>query len=96
MQRTSGYAPRLPLTFAVGHEIFTFNVSGESRTVDEWKSDVENVVGILQKKYPNLQDLYLQPVIGGVDERSNVRAVKNHPQIVEAIIAVVDNSRLVY
>lgn len=69
-----------------------FNVSGESRTIDEWKSDIENVVEILLKKYPNLQELYLQPVIGGVDDKSNIRAVENHPQIVTAINAVVNNS----
>ena len=69
-----------------------FNVSGETRTVAEWESDIEEVVEILLKKYPNLQELYLQPVIGGVDATSNVRAVKNHPYIVEAINAVVARS----
>ncbi len=69
-----------------------FNVSGESRTVDEWKSDIRQVVEILLTKYPNLQELYLQPVIGGIDHNSNVRAVKNQPTITEAINGVVNDS----
>ena len=69
-----------------------FNVSGESRAVATWKSDIESVVEILLKKYPNLQELYLQPVIGGVDDTPGVRAIRNHPTIVEAINAVVSDS----
>jgi hypothetical protein len=69
-----------------------FNVSGESRTVDEWKSDIEAVVRRLLEKYPSLHELYLQPVVGGVDDKSTVRAVKNHPQIVEAVKLVVSSS----
>ncbi len=69
-----------------------FNVSGEARTVAEWEADIEDVVEILLRKYPNLQELYLQPVIGGMDATSNIRAVKNHPRILEAIEAVVARS----
>ena len=71
-----------------------FNVSGEPRKVNEWKSDIETVVEILLSKYLSLQELYLQPIIGGVDENSNVRAVKNQPKIVEAIQNVVSDSPL--
>ena len=69
-----------------------FNVSGETRTVAEWEANIEDVVEILLRKYPNLQDLYLQPVIGGVNATSNIRAVKNQPQITKAIEAVVARS----
>ncbi|MFA4916442.1 MAG: hypothetical protein WC560_07210 [Syntrophales bacterium] len=69
-----------------------FNIAGGKRPVDEWKSDIEDVLEVLLKKYPNLQELYLQAVIGGFDDNSNIRAVINHPRIVEAINAVVNNS----
>jgi hypothetical protein len=69
-----------------------FNISGETRPVDEWTADIEAVLKTLRQKYPNLEELYLQPVIGGVDDRSGVRAVKNHPAITEAVSAVVGRS----
>jgi hypothetical protein len=69
-----------------------FNVSGEARTVAEWKADIEDVVKILIEKYTHLQELALQPVIGGVDYMSHVRAVQNQPQIVVAIHATVNSS----
>ena len=71
-----------------------FNISGESRTVDRWKSDIDHVVEILRIKYPRLQELFLQPVIGGTDDRVNVRAVKNQPIIIAAINAVINYSSL--
>jgi hypothetical protein len=69
-----------------------FNVSGESRIVYEWTADIESAIDILLKKYPHLQELYLQPVIGGVDHTSNVCAVKNQPDIIAAINTVVKNA----
>ena len=69
-----------------------FNVSGESRAVAAWKLDIESVVEILLKKYPQLHELHLQPVIGGINPTPAVRAVRNHPYIVEAINAVINDS----
>jgi hypothetical protein len=52
------------------------------------------VVEILHNKYDHVQELYLQPVIGGIDETLNVRAVKNQPHILEAINLVINQSPL--
>lgn len=69
-----------------------FNISGESRTGEDWQGDIENVIEILLGKYPNLAELYLQPVIGGIDPAANVRCVKNHPHILAAIKTIVNRS----
>jgi len=69
-----------------------FNVSGESRTIDEWMADIKTVIAFLLNKYPNLKEFYLQPVIGGLDNTSPVRSVKNQPTILEAIETVVKKS----
>lgn len=69
-----------------------FNVSGEARTADEWEADIEYVVEILLKKYAHIQELDLQPVIGGIDNSSNMQAVKNQPHILEAIDTVIRKS----
>jgi hypothetical protein len=74
-----------------------FNISGETRTLEEWVQDIEKVVVILLTKYTNLKELFLQPVIGGINEKSNIRAVRNQPYIVDAIKIVIgkkDNTLL--
>ncbi|HJW31531.1 MAG TPA: hypothetical protein VJ508_20015, partial [Saprospiraceae bacterium] len=69
-----------------------FNISGESRAGEDWRGDIENVIEILLGKYPNLEELSLQPVIGGIGPAANVRCVKNHPHILAAIKTIVSHS----
>ena len=69
-----------------------FNISGESRAVAAWTADIKLVVEILLAKYPQVQELHLQPVIGGSDDTPGVRAVRNHPYIAEAINAVINDA----
>jgi hypothetical protein len=69
-----------------------FQVSGEPRSPEVWGYDILVVIKILLKKYPNLRELYLQPVIGGQDPQSKVRAVTNHPFITAAIKSVVNKT----
>ncbi len=73
-------------------ERLIFTVSGETRNLDNWVIDIKSVTEIILSKYPYLNNLYLQPVIGGDDNNSEIRAVKNQPTIVEAIEIVISES----
>ena len=69
-----------------------FNISGASRPVPQWQADIEAVTQIIHEYYPNLTQLYLQPVIGGNSVSSEIRAIENHPTIVAVVRAIVAQS----
>ena len=70
-----------------------FNLSGASREIQQWVQDILNVVEVLREKYPAVQKIVLQPVVGAAPGQcNNVRAVQNHPSIVSAIDRVVSAS----
>ncbi len=63
-----------------------FQVSGAARDVDEWASDVQKVVALIQQKYPKVREILLMPVVGAPEGQcQNVRAASNYPSVVAAI-----------
>ena len=69
-----------------------FNISGKTRKIDKWINDIQVVVEIILSKYPNLSELYLQPVIGCNQDNNKIRASKNHADILFAINKYIENS----
>ncbi len=73
-------------------ERLIFNISGQTRTQEQWEADIKCVLKIIKANYQNLKQLYLQPVIGGINNQSNIRSIINHPVILHAIEHVVEQS----
>jgi len=68
-----------------------FNVSGATRPLAQWVSDIRRTVSVIRARYPKLRRLVLEPVVGApAGQCENVRAGLNHPVIVEAIRQVAD------
>jgi hypothetical protein len=71
-----------------------FNISGAPRETRQWVQDIRKVIEILYKKYPNVQRIVLQPVVGAEEDKcADVRAARIHPIITAAIKEVVAESR---
>jgi hypothetical protein len=66
-------------------------ISGASRPVGDWVTVIEQTVATARAKYPGVDQILLQPVVGGPGnsvcelQGERVRASENHPVIDEAI-----------
>ena len=72
------------------------NISGDSRTPSEWATAIEAAISTVYAKYPALQRIVLQPVVGGPNNQlcpdgggGYIRASVNNIAIDEAIPMVV-------
>lgn len=71
-----------------------FNISGTSRETQQWVQDITKVVEVLNQKYPNVQQIVLQPVVGANEGKcTEVRAARIYPVIVKAIETVAAESQ---
>ncbi|GEM_PF-6837971 len=63
-----------------------FNVSGAPRSAEEWARGVATVAEIIRSRYPAVQEIVMQPVVGaGSGQCLGVRAALNQPFIVAGI-----------
>jgi hypothetical protein len=68
---------------------------GFQRDPSRWAHEIRDAIATLRSKYPGLQQILLQPVVGGPEgevcsvDGEPVRASVNHPVIVRAIASVV-------
>jgi len=70
-------------------KVVVFNISGESRTKEEWTRDIADVAKIIRSKYAEVMRIYFQPVVGTQVVDPKYRASRNHPVICDAISAAV-------
>ena len=103
------YLPKPPTVRIAKSEanILIMNISGGTRAVDEWASDIEQAVATMKSLHPLARRIYLQPVgTGPLDASGNpincmqgqtvVRAVRNHPDIVSAIDRIIEHDAMAY
>jgi hypothetical protein len=80
---TTGEPDRLLLT-----------ISGEGRPVEEWVAAIQAAVTTARAKFPSVEEVVLQPVVGGPNNSlcaingETVRASSNHPVIDQAIAQI--------
>lgn len=70
-------------------------ISGGGRPAESWADDISTVIGVIRSKYPAVETIMLQPVVGGPGHAecpfgdNTVRASRNHPVIDQGIALVV-------
>ena len=75
--------------------VFTVSTKGYVSDVNWWATNIAAAANTIRQKYPNVQQIVLQPVVGGPNNGpcfyngDQVRATFNHPFIDQAIAQLV-------
>lgn len=71
------------------------NIYDVDSTVTEWADEISNAVAVIEAKAPDVQQIVLQPVVGGTEAQAcDTRASANHPLIAQAVAEVADGVKV--